>query len=143
MTSSLLDDDSKGLMEGSTTCLTGKELLEVVKKNSDSAKEVLPELAGQYTTDSKGKKSFQLIDFYTALLEAQWLDLAGMKPASSGGSGGQGGRELPFQTKVMKHGPVLLGVWYLRQYGFPVGSKFKVQTKDGAIRLVAIREQKK
>jgi len=63
--------------------LTGKELLEVVKKNSAAAKEVLLELTGYYTTDSKGKKIFQLSAFYIARLEAQGLDFAGMKPASS------------------------------------------------------------
>ena len=68
---------------------------------------------------------------------------AGMKPASSGGTGSKGGRELPYQTMVMKNGQVVLGAGSLRKHGFPVRAKFKVQNKDGAIRLVAIREDKK
>ena len=123
--------------------LTGEPLLEVVKKNSDAPKERLLELSGWYTTDSSGKKSYQVSGFYTALLEAQGLELSGMKPASVGGGGGRGGRELPFQTKVMKNGQVVLGAGYLRKYGFPVGTQFKCETKNGSIRLTAIQEKKK
>ena len=80
-------------------------------------------------------------DYWEVML-GKCLD-AGMKPASSGGTGSKGGRELPYQTTVMKNGQVVLGAGSLRKHGFPVRAKFKVQNKDGAIRLVAIREDKK
>ena len=113
--------------------LTGQELLDCVRENSDAPKDVLLEKAG-YFTEKNGKKSFQSQDFYCSLLSAQGLDLKGIqkpKPRRTGGVG----RTLPYKTKVFRNGSLVVGAGYFRAHGYSVGDTFKIKITDGSIRI--------
>lgn len=116
------------------TKLTGAKLLDCVKKNKDADKETLLEAAGYFSTRSDGSKSFSptvVGDFYQNLLRAQGLEVAALQKSSSG-------RSLPYKTTVMTKGQCLLGKGYLIKEGFKPSDKFRVETKDGAIKLTFI-----
>lgn len=118
--------------------LKGKDLLDAIKKNPDASKEELLSLCGYFNTREDGSKSFSptvMGQFYQAVIEAQGLDLDALKKPSSSG---RGGRSLPYTATCMKNGQVLLGAGYLKAGGYKPGDSFKVQTKDGAIRLVPV-----
>ena len=113
--------------------LTGQELLDCVKENSDAPKDVLLEKAG-YVTVKGGKKTTNPHGFYLALIEAQGLSLPNMQKARSRSTGGVG-RTLPYKTSCMKNGSVVVGAGYFRKHGYQVGDTFKIKVTDGSIRL--------
>lgn len=116
--------------------LVGQALLDCVKDNVDADKNTLLEASG-YFTENNGKKSYQSQAFYTALLEAQGIELKGFKKPSSGGVG----RALPYKTVVQKNGSIVLGKGYLVKEGFETGDVFRVKCKEGALRLDPVREK--
>lgn len=118
--------------------LTGKDLLEAIKKNPEASKEELLSLCGYFNTREDGSKSFSptvMGQFYQAVIEAQGLDLDALKKPSPSG---RSGRSLPYTATCMKNGQILLGSGYLKAGNFKPGDSFKVETKDGALRLVPV-----
>lgn len=113
--------------------LKGEELLTVLKQNQDAPKETLLELTG-YTSQKDGKTSYAYTGFYQAVIEAQGLSIPAIKTPSKG-AGKRGGRELPWETTCQSNGQLLLGSGYLREAGLEPGAEFKVETRDGAIKL--------
>ncbi len=113
--------------------LTGDDLLACVKENSEAPKDVLLEKAG-YVTTKNGKKVTNPSGFYLALIEAQGLSLPNMQKAKPQRTGGVG-RTLPYKTKVMKNGSLVVGAGYFRAHGYSVGDTFKIKITDGSIRI--------
>lgn len=120
--------------------LTGEELLSVLRQNQDAPKETLLELTG-YTTDKGGKKSYLYTGFYQAVIEAQGLVIPSIK-APTKGAGKRGGRELPWETKCQSNNQILLGSGYLREAGLEPGAEFRVETKDGELKLILVEPKK-
>ena len=117
--------------------LTGSKLLEVVKANVDASKQELLEKTGYTTTTADGKKSFNQNLFYRALVEAQGISLDAFTKPSGGGTGG---RKLPYKTTVQKNGSIVVGRGYFVKHEYSPGQVFKVETKDGAIKLTPVKK---
>lgn len=118
--------------------LKGKDLLEAIKNNPEASKEQLLSLCGYFNTREDGTKSFSptvMGLFYQAVIEAQGLDLDVLKKPSPSG---RSGRSLPYTATCMKNGQVLLGSGYLKAGGYKPGDTFRVETRDGAMRLVPV-----
>lgn len=115
------------------TPLTGNELLEVVREQAEAPRDELLNACGYYTIKEGGKRSYRYTDFYQALIEAQGITL---KPPPST----RAGRTLPYKLKAQKAGHALLGAAYTRNHGFKPGDKFKVEIKEGAIKLTPVRK---
>ena len=112
--------------------LTGADLLKVVVEHSEAPRDELLALCGYFTTKEDGKRSYRYTEFYQALIAAQGINL---KPPSKGG-----GRSLPFKVTCQKNNQVLLGSAYLRNGGYKVGDKFKVEVLQGSIKLTPVRK---
>ena len=121
--------------------LKGDELLAVLRQNQTAPKETLLELTGYTTTKSDGSKSYAYTNFYQAVIEAQGLVIPAIK-APSKGAGKRGGRELPWETKCQSNNQILIGSGYLREAGLEPGAEFRVDTKDGELKLTLVEPKK-
>ena len=119
--------------------LTGDALLKVVKDNVDASKQDLLEKIGYTSKNADGKTSFNQQQFYKALVEAQGISLDALtKPSSIGGTGG---RKLPYKTTVQKNGSIVVGRGYFVKHEYQPGQVFKVETKEGAIKLTPVKKE--
>lgn len=113
--------------------LTGKALLDFIQKNPDMPKDELVESTGYFTEKPDGGKSLRYMDFYQHLLEAKGVSLAPAKSPSRG-------RSLPYVASVQKNGNIILGAGYITRYGFKPGDSFRIETRQGSIKLVPVEE---
>ena len=92
--------------------LTGKELVEKVKKLSNLSREEKAKKCGYSRTDKNGKERVNMIGFLNALLEAEEIKLDVLNPEKK-----QVGKFPEFKAVVQKNGNLLIGSAYTKRLG--------------------------
>jgi hypothetical protein len=109
--------------------LTGKELLETIKRLAGSSKTELVRACGYTRVDEEGKERLQFGAFDDAVLHA----------STGVHVGGKGtGRHLSFKARVQGNGNLLIGKAYTKEVGLEAGDEFTMLFGINEIRLIPV-----
>jgi len=103
------------------TPLTGKALVEQVKKLANMSKEEKAKACGYYTVTKNGLERVNMMKFLNALIDAEGINIDSQQSEN-----GRGGRKASYRITVQSNGNLLIGSAYTKQMGLKPGDVFEI-----------------
>ena len=124
------------MVKTATAPLTGKALLQKLKSNNLSKRELAKE-CGYYSETKKGEVRVSLTDFYDAVLTAKGIAL---EPESSSPKEGRG-REATYRVSVHQNGQIVVGSAYTEAMGLKPGDELEIKLGYKHIHLIQLEDK--
>ena len=116
--------------------LTGKALLDRVKKLEDLSGEDKARECGYSKITEDGSERLYMIRFMNALLEAEGIDVDVQSEAPSKSK--KGGRTINYRVSVQSNGNLLIGAAYTKMMNLQPGDEFTVSLGRKHIHLTQV-----
>ncbi len=117
------------------TPLTGKALVEQVKKLTNMSKEEKAKACGYYTVTKNGIERVNMMKFLNALIDAEGINID-----SQQWENGRGGRKASYRITVQSNGNLLIGSAYTKQMGLKPGDVFEITVGRKHIHLKQVED---
>jgi hypothetical protein len=117
------------------TPLTGKALVEQVKKLTNMSKEEKAKACGYYTVTKNGLERVNMMKFLNALIDAEGINIDSQQSEN-----GRGGRKASYRITVQSNGNLLIGSAYTKQMGLKPGDVFEITVGRKHIHLKQVED---
>lgn len=117
------------------TPLTGKALVEQVKKLTNMSKEEKAKACGYYTVTKNGLERVNMMKFLNALIDAEGINIDSQQSEN-----GRGGRKASYRITVQSNGNLLIGSAYTTQMGLKPGDVFEITVGRKHIHLKQVED---
>ncbi|KOR35255.1 MULTISPECIES: AbrB family transcriptional regulator [Planktothricoides] len=117
------------------TPLTGKALVEQVKKLANMSKEEKAKACGYYTVTKNGLERVNMMKFLNALIDAEGINIDSQQSEN-----GRGGRKASYRITVQSNGNLLIGSAYTKQMGLKPGDVFEITVGRKHIHLKQVED---
>jgi hypothetical protein len=115
--------------------LTGKALLDQVKKLANKSKEEKARACGYYTVTKTGLERVNMMKFLNALIDAEGINIDSQQSEN-----GRGGRKASYRITVQSNGNLLIGSAYTKQMSLEPGDVFEITVGRKHIHLKQVEE---